>query len=130
MTVSAHRPLMQLTDAATRCIGQELHMGITTVPDAFDKSCAGEHCSTLPVRPVQLIEVNVVCLQTPEAVVQGCCDVGCVKGGGAAPDPGHLGRGPGNLASNQHLVPARSSSSSSSRPRFIPALDKTSLDGK
>lgn len=46
---------------------------------------------TSPVRPVQLVQVNIVCLQALKAAVNGLSDVSSTEGGRAISDPCHLG---------------------------------------
>lgn len=46
--------------------------------------------SSRPVRPVQLVQVDVVCAQPFQTAVYSFKDVCSAQGGWAAPDPGHL----------------------------------------
>ena len=59
-----------------------------------------------PVRPVQLVQVDVVCLQALQAAVNGGGDRGAVEHRRAAADPLHLPRWAGHLGGNIKFLPA------------------------
>lgn len=60
----------------------------------------------ISVRPMNLVEVDVVRLQAPQAALDGRKDVWCVHARGPAAQPCHLSRWACNLGGNDSLVPA------------------------
>ena len=59
-----------------------------------------------PVRPVQLVEVDVVCAQALEAASDGCPDGSSIQGWRPPSNPGHLPRRACHLCGNHKVLPA------------------------